>query len=421
MALKRGMDLTCAKIVEKLRTLSREVSGRKDIAQVGMISANQDKEIGDLIARALDQVGNEGIVQVDEARSIETNLNLVEGMQFDRGYLSPYFVTDAERMEVVLENASVLIHDKKISVLTDLVPILEIVAQKGQPLLVIAEEVDGEALAALVVNKLRGTLHVCAVKAPGFGDRRKEMLEDIAALTSARVVSEDMGLKLENATSGDLGSCRRVVIDKDSTTLIGGGGKKAEVEDRCRQIRAAIENTTSDYDREKFQERLARLTGGVAVLSVGAATEMELKERKSRVEDALAATRAAIEEGVVVGGGVALVRAAQSLNRFKLKGDENLGRDIVIDALTAPARQIAENAGEEGPIVLAEIESKDGAWGFDAQARAVVDLEARGVLDPTKVTRTALQNAVSIAGMILTTEALITDRAEEDEDEEGDD
>ncbi len=420
MAVKRGMDRACDALIEKLAESSRTVRGREQIQHVAMIAANNDEEIGELIARSLEDVGKDGVVQVEEAKSIATSLDTVKGMQFDRGYLSPYFVSDAERMEVVIEDAYLLIHDKKISAMKDLLPILEKIVQLGKPLMILAEDVDGEALATLVVNKIRGTFNCCAVKAPGYGDRRKAMLEDIAVLTGGRVLSEEMGFKLENATTADLGQARRIVIDKDNTTIIQGAGKKKAIEERCGEIRAAIENTTSDWDGEKLQERLAKLAGGVAVISVGAATEVELKERKSRVEDALAATRAAIEEGVVVGGGVALIRAGESLDDVRYDGDEDLGRKVVINALTAPAHRIATNAGEEGAVVVEQIRAKKGAYGFNAQSRDLVDLQKDGVLDPAKVTRVALQNAVSIAGLILTTETLVTEKVEDDEEDEGD-
>jgi chaperonin GroEL len=418
MAIKRGMEKTSARLIEELEKISRKVKDSGDIANVGRISANDDPEIGTLIAEALEKVGNEGVIQVEEAKSIATTLEIVEGMQIDRGYVSPYFVSDAERMEVVLENPVILLTDKKITTVQSIIPILEKVVQLGRPLLLVADDISGEALAALVVNKLRNVLNACAVKAPGFGDRRKEILEDLAILTGGRVLSEDAGFKLENALPSDLGKARRVVVDKDNTTFVGGTGKKGDIEGRCREIRTAIENTTSDYDKKKLQERLAKLSGGVAILNVGAATEMELKERKSRVEDALAATRAAVEEGVVVGGGVALVRAAQALSAWKLSGDEEFGRQVVMAAATAPARQIASNAGEEGPAVIEQIKSASGNVGFDASSGEFVDLLQRGVLDPTKVTRTALQNAVSISSLILTTESIITEAPKKANDEE---
>jgi chaperonin GroEL len=420
MSLKRGMDRTCEKIVEQLKGLSRKVKGRDEIAKVAAISANNDATIGELIADALEKVGEEGVVQVEESRTIKTELEVVEGMQFDRGYLSPYFVTDPDRMEAVLEDAVVLIHDKKIAAMKDLLPVLEKIVQIGKPALIIAEDVEGEALATLVVNKIRGTFTCCAVKAPGYGDRRKAILQDIAIVTGGRVIAEEAGFKLENATTGDLGRARRIVIDKDNTTIVEGGGKRKDIEGRCEEIRREIADTKSDYDREKLQERLAKLSGGVAVLNVGAPTEVELKERKARVEDAVAATRAAVEEGVIVGGGVSLLRAASAVASFRLEGDEDLGRTVVIDALSAPLRQIATNAGDEGSVVVEQVRGGKGSFGFNAQTRQFEDLLQAGVLDPTKVTRTALQNAVSISGLILTTETLVTEKPKKREEKKGD-
>ncbi len=420
MAVKRGMDKMCAAVVEHLSSSSQPVKGREQIETVATISANNDAQVGGMVARAIEEVGKDGVVQVEEAKTIDTNLEVVQGMQFDRGYISPYFVTDAERMEAVLEDAHVLIHDKKISAMKDLLPILEKVVQLGRPILIIAEDVDGEALATLVVNKIRGTFSCCAVKAPGYGDRREAMLEDIAVLTGGRVISEEVGLKLENATTGDLGHAKRINITKDDTTIVQGAGKKTAVKERCDQIRKTIEETKSDWDREKLQERLARLSGGVAVINVGAPTETELKERKSRVEDALAATRAAIEEGVVVGGGVALIRAATAKKTFKLKGDEDLGRKVVLDAMSAPAARIASNAGAEGAVVVETIRANTGGYGFNAQTCQFGDLLEEGVLDPAKVTRVALENAVSISSLILTTEALVTDKKDEPDADDAD-
>ena len=399
MALKRGIDKAVEALVAELKAMSVPTSGKKEIAQVGTISANNDKEIGDLIAEAMEKVGKDGVITVEEAKGLETTLETVEGMQFDRGYLSPYFVTDPEKMEAVLEAPYILIHDKKISSMKDLLPVLEKVAQPGKPLLIIAEDVEGEALATLVVNKLRGTLKVVAVKAPGFGDRRKEMLRDIAILTEGQTISEEVGFKLENATLNELGQAKRVVIDKDNTTIIDGKGKKDSIKGRISEIRAAIDKSTSDYDKEKLQERLAKLAGGVAVINVGAATETEMKEKKARVEDALHATRAAVEEGIVPGGGVALIRCQAALDRVKASGDEQIGVDIIRRAIEEPIRAIAVNAGVEGSIVLARVkESKDKAFGYNAATDVYEDLVKAGVIDPTKVTRTALQNAASIAG-----------------------
>ncbi len=414
MALKRGIDKMVEKVVEELKGISTPTKGKKEIAQVGTISANNDAEIGNLIADAMEKVGKDGVITVEEAKGLETTLETVEGMQFDRGYLSPYFVTDPERMEAVLEDSLVLIHDKKISSMKDLLPILEKVAQMGKPLLIIAEDVEGEALATLVVNKLRGTLKVCAVKAPGFGDRRKAMLQDIAILTGGQVISEEVGFKLENAVLSDLGQAKRIVVDKDNTTIVDGAGDPEKIKGRISEIRVAIDKSTSDYDREKLQERLAKLAGGVAVINVGAATETEMKEKKARVEDALHATRAAVEEGIVPGGGVALVRVQQRLKDFKLEdGDEQTGVQIVLRALEEPLRQIAENAGLEGSIVVERVrEDKNVSFGYNAQADKYEDLVEAGVIDPTKVTRTALQNAASIASLLLTTEAVVVEKKE---------
>ncbi|MBT8338096.1 MAG: chaperonin GroEL [Gemmatimonadetes bacterium] len=416
MGIKRGIDKAVERVVEELQSISSDTKGKKEIAQVGAISANNDSEIGDLIADAMEKVGKDGVITVEEARGLETTLDTVEGMQFDRGYLSPYFVTDPERMEAVLEDPMILIHDKKISSMKDLLPILEKVAQMGKPLLIIAEDVEGEALATLVVNKLRGTLKVCAVKAPGFGDRRKAMLQDIAVLTGGQVISEEVGFKLENTVVSDLGSAKRVVIDKDNTTVVDGAGEGDKIKGRIDEIRVAIDKSTSDYDREKLQERLAKLSGGVAVINVGAATETEMKEKKARVEDALHATRAAVEEGIVPGGGVALLRAQKALASFTLeREDEQVGVDILRRALESPIRQIATNAGAEGSIIVEKVrEADDVRFGFNALSGEYEDLVAAGVIDPTKVVRTALQNASSIAGLLLTTEAVVVERPEEE-------
>jgi chaperonin GroEL len=414
MELKRGIDRAVEAVVEELKRLSTTTAGKKEIAQVGSISANNDPEIGDLIADAMEKVGKDGVITVEEARGLETTLETVDGMQFDRGYLSPYFITDPEKMEVALEGAYVLIHDKKISSMKDLLPILEKTAQAGKPLVILAEDIDGEALSTLVVNKLRGTLKVCGVKAPGFGDRRKEMLVDVATLTGGKVISEELGLKLENAVLGDLGQAKRIVIDKDNTTIIDGKGKPTDIKGRIAEIKVAIEKSTSDYDREKLQERLAKLAGGVAVIHVGAFTETEMKEKKARVEDALHATRAAVEEGVVPGGGVALVRAQPALDRVRGTPDEKVGVAIVRRALEEPLRIIAENAGQEGAIVLGRIrDSKVANFGYNAATDTYEDLVKSGVIDPTKVTRAALQNAASIAGLLLTTECVVAERKEE--------
>jgi chaperonin GroEL len=410
MGLKRGIELAVEKVVDELKHMTKSTKDRKEIAQVATIAANNDKTIGNLIAEAMEKVGKDGVITVEEAKAMETTLEVVEGMQFDRGYLSPYFVTDPERMETVIEDAVILIHEKKISVMKDLLPLLEQVARSGKPLLILAEEVEGEALATLVVNKLRGTLSCCAVKAPGFGDRRKAMLEDIATLTGGKAITEDLGIKLENIKLEDLGKAKKVVVNKDDTTIIEGAGSSKEIEGRIKQIRAQIEETTSDYDREKLQERLAKLAGGVAVVKVGAATETEMKEKKARVEDALNATRAAVEEGVVPGGGVALLRAAKVLDHLKLTGDEATGAHIVRRALEEPIRQIVENAGWEGSVVVERVKAaKEPTLGFDAELNTYVDMMHAGILDPTKVERIALQNAASIASLLLTTEALVTD------------
>jgi chaperonin GroEL len=416
MSLKRGIDRAVDAVVEELKRISVATKGRKEIAQVGTISANGDKEIGDKIADAMEKVGKDGVITVEEAKGLETTLETVDGMQFDRGYLSPYFITDPEKMEAVLEDAYVLVHDKKISAMKDLLPVLEKVAQSGKPLLIIAEDVEGEALATLVVNKLRGTLKVCGVKAPGFGDRRKEMLTDIAVLTSAKVISEELGFKLENTVLGDLGQGKRIVIDKDNTTIIGGKGKQADIQGRIGQIKAAIEKSTSDYDKEKLQERLAKLAGGVAVINVGAATETEMKEKKARVEDALHATRAAVEEGIVPGGGVALLYCQRALEKIKApEEDEKIGVAIVRRALEEPMRMIAQNAGAEASIVVGKVkESEKLNFGYNAQSDEYEDLVLAGVIDPTKVTRTALQNAASIAGLLLTTECVVVEKKEKE-------
>ncbi len=411
MDLKRGIDKAVISAVNLVHDMSKPVAGRSDIAQVATTSANNDKAIGELIADAMEKVGKDGVITVEEARSIETTLDVVEGMQFDRGYVSPYFVTDADNMEAILEEAYILIHDKKISAMRELLPVLEKIAQTGKPLMIIAEDIEGEALATLVVNKVRGTLKVAAVKAPGFGDRRTEMLEDIAILTGGRVLSEDAGFKLENATTADLGEAKRITIDKDNTTIVEGGGERADIQGRVGQIRRQIDETTSDYDQEKLQERLAKLAGGVAVINVGAATETEMKEKKARVEDALHATRAAVEEGIVPGGGVALIRAAAGLDetRENVDGDEKTGVDIVRRALEEPLRQIANNAGVEGALVVQKVAAGEGNLGYNADTDAYEDMIQAGVPDPTKVTRSALENAASIASLLLTTEALVAD------------
>jgi len=410
MELKRGIDTAVSAIIESLKKLSTPTKGKEDIAQVGTISANGDTEIGEMIAEAMRKVGKEGVITVEEAKTMTSELDVVEGMQFDRGYLSAYFVTDTERMEVVLNDAYVLIHEKKISNMKELLPVLEQVAKSGKPLLIVAEDVDGEALATLVVNKLRGTLHICAVKAPGFGDRRKEMLKDLAVLTGGQAVTEDLGLKLENLTLSDLGQAKRITVDKDNTTVVDGAGKKVDIEARVKTIRKQIDETTSDYDREKLQERLAKLVGGVAIIRVGAATEVEMKEKKARVEDALHATRAAVEEGVVPGGGVALLRAQAALESIKLNEEQAFGVSIVRRAVEEPLRQIASNAGVDGSIVVAKVKEAQGSFGFNAATLEYGDLVKAGVIDPTKVVRTALQNAASVAALLLTTEAMIAER-----------
>ncbi|TMB53642.1 MAG: chaperonin GroEL [Deltaproteobacteria bacterium] len=414
MSLKRGIDKAVPVVIEALKKASKETKGRDEIAQVGTVSANGDRTIGDMIAEAMEKVGKEGVITVEEAKGLETTLDVVEGMQFDRGYLSPYFVTDPDRMEAVLEDAYILIHEKKISSMKDLLPLLEQVARAGKPLLVIAEEAEGEALATLVVNKIRGTFSCCAVKAPGFGDRRKAMLEDIAILSGGRLIAEELGLKLENVGLKELGRCKRVVVDKDNTTLIDGAGKRGDIEGRIKQIRAQIEETTSDYDREKLQERLAKLVGGVAVIRVGAATEVEMKEKKARVEDAMHATRAAVEEGIVPGGGVALLRAQAALDALKLPDEEMVGVRIVRLALVEPLRWIARNAGADGSVVLEKVRDGKAAFGFNAQTETYEDLLKAGIIDPTKVVRTALQNAASVAGLMLTTEAMVAEKPKEE-------
>ena len=414
-SLQRGIMKGVDAIVEELKKLSKKVSDRTEIAQVATVSANWDKTIGEIIADAMDKVGKDGTITVEEAKSIETTLEVVEGMQFDKGYLSPYFVTNAEAMEAILENAYILIYEKKISSLKDLLPLLEKVAKAGRPLLIISEDVEGEALATLVVNKLRGTLQVCAVKAPGFGDRRKAMLEDIAVLTGGRLISEDLGIKLENIKLEDMGRAKRVTIDKENTTIVEGEGKKADIQGRVAQIRRQIEETTSDYDKEKLQERLAKLAGGVAVVNVGAATETEMKEKKARVEDALHATRAAVEEGIVPGGGVAFLRAQKALDNVKdLEADEKIGIQIVRRAIEEPTRQLANNGGAEGALVVEEVKKRKGNEGYDVSTGEYTDLVKAGIVDPTKVTRSALQNAASIAGLLLTTEALVTEIPEKE-------
>ena len=420
MALKRGIDKAVERATAEIKKMSKPVKGEM-IAQVGSISANGDRTIGEMIAKAMETVGRDGVITVEESRTMETELDVVDGMQFDRGYLSPYFVTDPERMESVLDNPLILINEKKVSSMKDLLPLLEQIAKLGKPLLIIAEDVEGEALATLVVNKLRGTLNVAAVKAPGFGDRRKAMLEDIAILTGGKVISEDLGIKLENIKLEDLGRAKKITIDKDNTTIVDGGGKEADVQARVKTIRAQVEDTTSDYDREKLQERLAKLVGGVAVIRVGAATETELKEKKARVEDAMHATRAAVEEGIVPGGGVALVRAAKALDKFRANeegegdADEQIGVTIVRRALEEPLRQIVQNAGKEGAVIVEKVrESKKESYGYNAATETFEDLVEAGVIDPAKVTRSALQNAASIAGLMLTTEALISELPEDD-------
>jgi chaperonin GroEL len=413
MSLKRGIDRAVETISNELKTMSKPTKDRKEIAQVGTISANNDSTIGDIIAEAMEKVGKEGVITVEEARGLETQLEVVEGMQFDRGYLSPYFVTDPERMEARLEDAYILIQEKKISSMKDLLPILEAIAKSGKPLLIIAEDIEGEALATLVVNKIRGTLACCAVKAPGFGDRRKAMLEDIATLTGGSLIAEELGVKLESVQLNQLGRAKRIIVDKDNTTIIDGAGKRPDIEGRIKQIRAQIEETTSDYDREKLQERLAKLVGGVAVIRVGAATEVEMKEKKARVEDALHATRAAVEEGVVPGGGVALLRASAALDNLRAGEIEKVGIGIIRKAVEGPAWWIASNAGWEGSVVVDKIRNNKGAFGFNAHAEEFEDLMKAGIIDPTKVVRTALQNAASVAALLLTTECMVAEKPEE--------
>jgi chaperonin GroEL len=417
MAIKRGIEKAVESVVEELRKLSKPTKEKLEIAQVGTVSANNDSTIGDIIAEAMEKVGKEGVITVEEAKGMETTLEIVEGMQFDRGYLSPYFVTDPEKMEATLEEPYLLLNEKKISNMQDLVPILEQIAKMGKPLLIIAEDVEGEALATLVVNKLRGTLKCAAVKAPGFGDRRKAMLEDIAVLTGGQVVSEDLGVKLENVTLNDLGTAKRINIDKDNTTIVDGGGSREALEGRVKQIRVQIEDTTSDYDREKLQERLAKLIGGVAVINVGAATETEMKEKKDRVEDALNATRAAVEEGIVPGGGVAFIRSMKALEKLALSGEEQLGVKLVKRALEEPVRQIANNAGFEGSIVVQKVMEGKDSFGFNAEKGDYEDLLKAGIIDPTKVARFALQNAASVAGLLMTTEAMVADKPEKEKPE----
>lgn len=416
MALKKGIEQAVEKVIEHLKVLSKPIKDKKEISQVATIAANNDSFIGNLIAEAMDKVGKDGVITVEEAKAMETKLEVVEGMEFDQGYLSPYFVTDAEKMEVTLDDPYILIHEKKISVMKDMLPLLEKIARTGKPLLILAEEVEGEALATLVVNKLRGTLNCCAVKAPGYGDRRKAMLEDIAVLTGGRAITEDIGVKLESIGLEDLGRAKRISIDKENTTIIEGVGKTQAINGRINQLKKQIEASDSDYDKEKLQERLAKLAGGVAVINVGASTETEMKEKKARVEDALHATRAAVEEGIVPGGGVALLRCVPELNKLKLSGDEQIGVEIIKRALEEPIRQIAGNAGQEGSVVVQRIKSEKLNIGYDVNKDAYVDMVESGVIDPTKVTRTALQNASSIAALMLTTEALITDLPEEKKD-----
>jgi chaperonin GroEL len=414
MGLKRGVEKAVAAVVEELKKISVPTETKEQITQVATISANNDRDIGERIADAMEKVGKDGVIAVEEAKTLDTSCETVEGMQFDRGYLSPYFVTDAERMECTLEDPYILIHEKKISNMKDLLPILEQIARMGKPLMIIAEDIEGEALATLVVNKLRGTLTCAAVKAPGFGERRKAMLEDIAVLTAGKAITEDLGIKLEKITLSDLGTAKKVVIDKDNTTIVKGAGQKDAIEGRVKQIKRQIEDSTSDYDREKLQERLAKLVGGVAVLKIGAATETEMKERKARVEDALNATRAAVEEGIVPGGGVAYLRTVHVLDNLKVDGDEKVGVDMVRKSLIQPLRHIAENAGQEGSIVVERVRKEKGNFGFDAQKLEYVDMVKAGIIDPTKVTRVALQNASSVAGLMITTEAMITDLPEDD-------
>jgi chaperonin GroEL len=412
MDVKRGIDLAVEEVIKELKKLSKPTKDQKEISQVGKISANNDETIGNIIAEAMNKVGKEGVITVEEAKGMETTLDVVEGMQFDRGYLSPYFVTDPEKMVAVLEDVYILLNEKKISNMKDMLPILEQIAKMGKPLLILSEDVEGEALATLVVNKLRGTLKCCAVKAPGFGDRRKAMLEDIAILTGGRMISEDLGIKLENIKLNDLGRAKRITIDKDNTTIVDGAGDKDDIEARVKQIRAQIEETTSDYDREKLQERLAKIIGGVAVINVGAATETEMKEKKARVEDALNATRAAVEEGIVPGGGVAYLRCLSALDKMKLEGDMKMGVDLVKRALEEPIRQIANNAGQEGSVVTEKVRNEKGAFGFDAAQDEYTDMIKAGIIDPTKVVRLALQNAASVASLMITTEAVVAEKPE---------
>ena len=414
MALKRGIEKAVDTVVEDLKKMSKPTKEQQEISQVGTISANNDATIGNIIAEAMSKVGKEGVITVEEAKSMETTLDIVEGMQFDRGYLSPYFVTDAEKMETILEEPYILLHEKKISNMKDLVPLLEQIAKMGKPLLIVAEDVEGEALATLVVNKLRGTLKVASVKAPGFGDRRKAMLEDIGILTGGKVISEDLGLKLENVSLNDLGTAKTINIDKDNTTIIDGGGTRSDLEGRVKQIRTQIDDTTSDYDTEKLQERLAKLIGGVAVINVGAATETEMKEKKARVEDALNATRAAVEEGIVPGGGIAFIRCIPALSKLKLEGDDQLGVNIVTRAMEDPVRQIADNAGLEGSVVVEKVKEEKAAFGLNAETGQYEDLVKAGIIDPTKVTRYALQNAASVAALLLTTEAIVAEKPKEE-------
>ena len=416
MALKRGVEKAVDTVVDELKKMSKITKEQQEISQVGTISANNDQTIGNIIAEAMAKVGKEGVITVEEAKSMETTLEIVEGMQFDRGYLSPYFVTDAEKMDASLEEPYILLHEKKISNMKDMVPLLEQIAKMGKPLLIIAEDVEGEALATLVVNKLRGTIKIAAVKAPGFGDRRKAMLEDIGILTGGKVISEDLGLKLENVSTTDLGTAKTVNIDKDNTTIIDGGGSRSDLEGRVKQIRTQIDDTTSDYDREKLQERLAKLIGGVAVINVGAATETEMKEKKARVEDALNATRAAVEEGIVPGGGIAFIRCISALSKQKLEGDEQLGVNIVKRSLEDPVRQIANNAGLEGSVVVEKVKEEKGAFGLNAETGEYEDLIKAGIIDPTKVTRYALQNAASVAALMLTTQAMVAEKPKEEKE-----
>jgi chaperonin GroEL len=412
MDVKRGIDLAVEEVIKELKKLSKPTKDQKEISQVGKISANNDETIGNIIAEAMNIVGKEGVITVEEPKGMETTLDVVEGMQFDRGYLSPYFVTDPEKMEAVLEDVYILLNEKKISNMKDMLPILEQIAKMGKPLLILAEDVEGEALATLVVNKLRGTLKCCAVKAPGFGDRRKAMMEDIAILTGGRMISEDLGIKLENIKLNDLGRAKRISIDKDNTTIVDGAGDKDDIEARVKQIRVQIDETTSDYDREKLQERLAKIIGGVAVINVGAATETEMKEKKARVEDALNATRAAVEEGIVPGGGVAYLRCLSSLDKMKLEGDQKIGVDLVKRALEEPIRQIANNAGQEGSVITEKVRNEKGAFGFDAAQDEYTDMIKAGIIDPTKVVRLALQNAASVASLMITTEAIVAEKPE---------